>query len=179
MPENIVSQQQSAKHLAARAVMAYRAGFPVALLSVTSSSEGPSGIVCDWKGQRDSFHNDEKLLGRAFAFVYVGSIVDQAITDPISDELRRELVSDMSSALDARQTAVDWGVAKAVTDTNPFAHTGYKLASRLLRTDQPLIESLARELTSQGTIEGEALRKWLDVNGRPVNIDELETSMTY
>jgi len=73
------------------------------------------------EGQRDSFHNDAKLLGRAFAFVYVGSIVDQAISDPISDELRKELVSDMSSALDARQTAVDWGVAKAVTDTNPFA----------------------------------------------------------
>jgi hypothetical protein len=51
-----------------------------------------------------------------------------------------------------RQTAVDWGVAKAVKDTDPLAHIGYKLASRLLRTDQPLIESLARELTSQGTI---------------------------
>jgi hypothetical protein len=177
MPENIASQQQSAKHLAARAVMAYRAGFPVALLSVTSSSERPSGIVYDWKGQRDSFHNDAKLLGRAF--VYVGSIVDQAISDPISDELRKELVSDMSSALDARQTAVDWGVAKAVTDTNPFAHTGYKLASRLLRTDQPLVESLARELTSHGTIEGDALRKWLDANASPLNFDELETSTTY
>jgi hypothetical protein len=179
MPENIASQQQSAKHLAARAVMAYRAGFPVALLSVTRSRERPSGIVCDWKGQRDSFHNDAKLLGRAFAFVYVGSIVDQAISDPISDELRKELVSDMSSALDARQTAVDWGVAKAVTDTNPFAHTGYKLASRLLRTDQPLIESLARELRSQSTIEGDALRKWLDANASPLNFDELETNTTY
>jgi len=179
MPENIASQQQSAKHLAARAVMAYRAGLPVALLSVTGSSEHPSGIVCDWKGQRDSFHNDAKLLGRAFAFVYIGSIVDQAISDPISDELRKELVSDMSSALDARQTAVDWGVAKAVTDTNPFAHTGYKLASRLQRTDQPLIESLARELTSQGTIEGDALRKWLDANASPLNFDELETNTTY
>jgi hypothetical protein len=179
MPENIASQQQSAKHLAARAVMAYRAGFPVAFLSVTSSSERPGGIVCDWKGQRDSFHNDAKLLGRAFAFVYVGSIVDQAISDPISDELRKELVSDMSSALDARQTAVDWGVAKAVTDTNPFAHTGYKLASRLLRTDQPLIESLARELRSQGTIEGDVLRKWLDANASPLNFDELETNTTY
>ena len=179
MPENIASQQQSAKHLAARAVMAYRAGFPVALLSVTRSSERRSGIVCDWKGQRDSFHNDAKLLGRAFAFVYVGSIVDQAISDPISDELRKELLSDMSSALDARQTAVDWGVANAVTDTNPFAHTGYKLASRLLRTDQPLIESLARELGSQGTIEGDALRKWLDANASPLNFDELETSTTY
>src|ERR1700743_1073019 len=104
MPENIASQQQSAKHLAARAVMAYRAGFSVALLSVTSG-ECASGIVCDWKSQRDSFQNDAKLLSRAFAFVYVGSIVDQAISGPLSDELRKELVSDMSSALDARQTA--------------------------------------------------------------------------
>jgi hypothetical protein len=100
-------------------------------------------------------------------------------SDPISDELRKELVSDMSSALDARQTAVDWGVAKAVADTNPFAHTGYKLALRLLRMDQPLIEALARELTSQGTIEGHALRKWLDANASPLNFDELETSTTY
>jgi hypothetical protein len=159
--------------------MAYRAGFPVALLSVTSRSELSSGIVCDWKGQRNSFHDDAKLLARAFAFVYVGSIVDQAFSDPISDELRKELVSDMSSALDARQTAVDWGVANAVTDTNPFAHTGYKLASRLLRTDQSLIESLARELTSQGTIEGDALRKWLDANASPLDFDELETRTTY
>ena len=179
MPENTESQHQSAKHLAARAVMAYRAGFPVALLSVTSSGERPSGIVCDWKGRRDSFHNDEKLLGRAFAFVYIGSIMDQAISDPISHELHKELVSDMSSALEARQTAVDWGVAEAVRDTNPYAHAGYKLASRLLRMDQPLIESLARELTSQGTIEADALKKWLDGNASPLNFDELETSITY
>ena len=179
MPENAASQQQSAKHLAARAVMAYRAGLPVALLSVTSSSEHSSGIVCDWKGQRDSLHDDAKLLARAFAFVYVGSIVDQAIHDPISDELHKELVSDMSSALDARQTAVDWGVSNGVAETDPFAHTGYKLASRLLRTDQPLIESLARELTSQVTIEGDALRKWLDANASPLNFDELETRTTY
>jgi hypothetical protein len=179
MSENIASQQQSARHLAARAVMAYRAGFPVTLLSLTSSNERTSGIVSDWKGLRESFHNDAKLLGRAFAFVYVGSIVDQAISDPISEDLRKELVSDMSSALEARQTAVDWGLAKAVTDTNPFAHTGYKLASRLLRTDQPLIESLARELTSRITIEGDALKKWLDANASPLNFDELETSATY
>lgn len=179
MPENIASEQQSAKHLAARAVMAYRAGFQVELLSVASSSEHRSGIVCDWKGQRDSFHNDVKLLARAFAFVYIGSIVDQAISDPISDELRRELVSDMSSALDARQTAVDWGVAKAVADTNPFAHTGYKLASRFLRVDQALIESLARELTSRGMMEGDVLRKWLGANASPLNFDELENGTTY
>jgi hypothetical protein len=105
--------------------------------------------------------------------------VDQVISDPVSDELRKELIADMSSALDARQTAVDWGVAKAVADTNPFAHTGYKLASRLLRVDQPLIESLARELESQGTMEGDALRKWLNANAIPLNFDELETSTMY
>jgi hypothetical protein len=62
IPESNLSQQQSAKHLAARATFAYRAGFPIALLSVTSSGEHSSGIVCDWKGQRDSLHNDVKLL---------------------------------------------------------------------------------------------------------------------
>ena len=179
MLNTIASQEQSAKHLAARAVMAYRAGFPVALLSVSSSGERPSGIVCDWKGLRDSFSNDEKLLSRAFAFIYIGSIADQAITDPITDDLRKELLSDESSALDARQTAVDWGIAKAVADTNPFAHVGYKLASRLLRHDQPLIEALARELASQGTIEGHALGNWMDANASPLNFDELETSTTY
>jgi hypothetical protein len=56
--------------------------------------------------------------------------VDQAISDPISDDLRKEVISDMSSALDVRQTTVDWNVAKALTDTDPFAHAGYKLASR-------------------------------------------------
>jgi hypothetical protein len=179
MPESLALQKQSAKHLAARAVVAYRAGFPVARLSVTRSSEIPSGIVCDWKSQRGPLQDDAKLLSRAFAFIYVGSIVDQEISDPISDELQKELASDMSNALDVRQTAVDWGVAKAVADTNPFAHNGYKLASRVLRADQQLVESLTRELMSQGTIEGDVLRKWLEANASPLNFDELETNTTY
>ena len=72
-----------------------------------------------------------------------------------------------SSALDARQTAVDRGVAEAVADANPFAHIGYKLASRFLRMEQLLIESLARDSTSQGAIEGDPLRKWLDAQCKP------------
>jgi hypothetical protein len=179
MPETVTSQKQSAKHLAARAIVAYRVGFPVGQLSLARGSEHPGGIVCDWKSQRSLLHDDAKLLSRAFASIYVGSIVDQAINDPISDALHQELAFDMSSALDVRQTAVDWNVVKAVADTNPFAHTGYKLASRLLRTDQPLIESLARELTSQGTMQGDALKKWLDANASPLNFDELETNTTY
>ena len=178
MPENIASQQQSAKHLAARAIIAYRPGFPVSLLSVTSSSEHSSGIVCDWKGQRDSLHNDVKLLARAFAFVYVGSIVDQAISEPISDELRKELVSDMSSALDARTTCGRLGGSQSSDRHQSLC--AYRVQVRLaaLRIDQPLIESLAREFTSQGTIEGDALRKCSDANASPLNFDELETSTT-
>ena len=179
MPASIAPHPQSAKHLAARAVVAYRAGFPVALLSVVGTRQYPSGIVWEWKSQRTLFQDDAKLLRRAFAFVYIGSIVDQAMSDPISDDLRKELESDMSNALELRQTAVDWGLAKAITETDPFAHAGYKLASRLLRRDQSLIESLARELTSRGTIEGDALKTWLDANASPLNFDELETNTTY
>lgn len=175
MPEITTSQKQSAKHLAARAVVAYRVGFPVGRLSVTNSS----GIVYDWKSQRALLHDDEKLLSRAFAFIYIGSIVDQDIGGLISDEVHKELTADMSSALDVRQTAVDWGVAKTVADTNPFAHTGYKLASRLLRTDQSLIESLAHELTSQDTLEGEGLKKWLEANASPLDFSDLETRTTF
>ena len=139
----------------------------------------PAASCATGKASVTRFKMTRSCWDRAFAFVYIGSIMDQAISDPISDQLHKELVSDMSSALDARQTAVDWGVAKAVADTNPFAHTGYKLASRLLRMDLPLIESLARELTSQDTIEGDALKKWLDGNASPLNLDELETITTY
>jgi len=42
-----------------------------------------------------------------------------------------------------------------------------------------VIESLAHELTSQGTIEGDALRTWWDANASPLNFDDLETSTTY
>jgi hypothetical protein len=86
-------------------------------------------------------------------------MLKHSASDPISGESRKSLVSDTSSALEAWQTAIDWGVAKAVAVANPFAHTGYKLVSRLLRIDQPLIESLAHELTSQGTIESDIQRK--------------------
>jgi hypothetical protein len=179
MREITTPQEQSVKHLAARAVVAYRVGFSVSRLSVTNSSECLSGIVCDWKSQRAQLHDDEKLLSRAFAFIYVGSIIDQEISGLISDELHKELTADMSSALDVRQTGVDWGVAKTLADTNPFAHIGYKLASRLLRTDRSLIESLARELASHGTIEGAVLRKWLEANASPLDLDDLETRTTF
>jgi hypothetical protein len=72
---------------------------------------------------------------------------------------------------------IDSGVARAVADANPFANTGYKLASRLLGMNPPLIESLPRELTPQGTIEGD-VQKW-DAGASPLNIDYLDTSTMH
>ena len=44
--------------------------------------------------------------------------------DPIPGELRKSLVFDTSSALEARQTAIDWGVAKAVAVAIPLRIPG-------------------------------------------------------
>jgi hypothetical protein len=167
-------EPQSAIHLAARAVMAYRAGFQIESLSISGGAKMESGIACEWKSVRAGYRNDLKLLNRAFAFVYIGTLIDQEISQPISDNLRKELTSDMSSALDARETAVQWGHASAVKDTNPFAHTGYKLASRLLRADRPLIDALAGELLATETMNRDQLKSWLDSRASPLTLEELE-----
>ena len=87
MDQQTKVQQQNAKHLAARAVMAYRADFPVEVLSVSNDSQ--SGIICDWKRLRASYGNDDKLIRRAFAFVYIGTIIDRGATEPISESLQK------------------------------------------------------------------------------------------
>ena len=179
MPDTTDTPGQNARHLAARAVMAYRAGFPVEIISIPGESGSESGIVSDWKKLRDSYGGDEKLLRRGFAFIYIGTIIDQNATEPISNSLRKELVSDMSSALYARETAVQWGLAHSMTETNPFAHTGYKLASRLLRADQTFIDALAAELCVTPTLRGEQLKTWCDSHANPLVLEELERTTTF
>jgi hypothetical protein len=105
-------------------------------------------------------------------------MLKHSASDPMWGELRKSLVSDMSSALDAADCG-RLGRRQTSDRHPPFAHTGYKLASRLLRIDRPLIESLARKLVSQYTIDGDALTKWLDANASLLTFDELETSTTY
>jgi hypothetical protein len=172
-------QQQNARHLAARAVMAYRADFPVEALSIATKDGSRSGIVCDWKQLRTAYADDSKLLRRGFAFIYTGTIIDQEAVAPASEELRKEVLADQSSALEARQVAVTWGLAGAVTETDPFAHGGYKLASRLLRNDRSLIETFVHELCAAETMSGEQLRSWFDSHADPLVLDELERSVTF
>jgi hypothetical protein len=178
MPTSEHREPQSASHLAARAVMAYRAGFPIDALSIARTVPN-SGIVCDWKQSRAADVKDEKLLHRAFAFIYIGTIIDQEVTQPISEDLRKELASDMSKALDARETAVQWGLVREVGETNPFAHVGYKLASRVLRADRAIIDALANELLAVETMDRDQLKSWLDTHAKPIPFDELERSWSF
>jgi hypothetical protein len=171
-------EPQNASHLAARAVMAYRSGFLIDALSIGEAASA-SGIVCDWKASRGAVVTDEKLLHRAFAFIYIGTILDQEATEPMSEALRKELANDMSNALDARETAVKWGLARDVNETNPFAHVGYKLASRVLRIDRPLIDALTNELLAVGKMDCAQLKAWLDGHALPLAFDELERSWSY
>jgi hypothetical protein len=179
MQTNEDTASQSARHLAARAVMAYRAGFPIDGISLSASVAAQSGIVCDWKQLRAQHSNDMKLLQRAFAFIFIGTIIDQELIQPISEDLRKTLDAEISSAFEARETAVEWGLASNVGETNPFAHTGYKLASRVLKTDRAFIDALTNELSARKTMNHDQLRVWLDHNASPIEFDELERSWGF
>jgi hypothetical protein len=179
MNEKKTEASQDAKHLAARAVMAYRAAFPIQRVSLSSPNGNETGIVCDWKQVRSTGISDDTLLRRGFAFVYIGSIMDQGTSQEISEDLRKELSADMLDAIEARHTAVEWGLVSSVNDSNPFAHSGYKLASRLLRTDRGLVEELAIVLNTERDIDGPRIVLWLDERADELSLEELEKLITY
>ena len=106
---DIDQHKQIARHLAARALVALRANFRVERIVVVDGGEQTSGITCDWTQAREPYRNDMKLIQRGFAFVYVGTIVDQKQTEPLSESISKQLNSDMTSAQEAREAAVQWG----------------------------------------------------------------------
>ena len=179
MKGKVEEHRQDARHLAARAVMAYRAGFPIETLTIAEQAGSRSGIICNWKQLRGTCQSDEKLLLRGFAYVFIGTIIDQDSGEPMSDGLRKELVSDMSSAAEARETTVQWHLAPNLSETNSFAHAGYKLASRVLRNDGSLIELLADELSASETMNGEQLNSWFEKHASRLVLDELEASWLF
>src|ERR1700743_2576367 len=102
-------RDKTAKHLAGRAIMAMRAGFPIVSLTVHTGSAAESGIVCDWKQCRAEYSDDVTLIRRAFAFVYIGTILDQADESGIPEELLSEIKADQSQSQDIRETAAQRG----------------------------------------------------------------------
>ena len=175
------SQQRShkARHLAAHAIVALRAGFRVERIELKTASTSQSGVTCDWKQSRAVYHDDEKLIHRSFAMVFIGGIVDQEKLQSLPDELQGEMKADMAAAEDCRETAVAWNLAESVQETNPFARIGYKLASRLLKKDRALIDDLATYLAEKESLDEASLQTWFQENAVPYSLDELETTNTY
>jgi hypothetical protein len=170
---------QTAKHLAARAIVALRVGFRVEQIALGESEGLASGIKCDWKCAKGSCEDDATLICRGFAFVYVGSLIDQKTAQAISEDIRKELNADMVSVQEAREAAVEWGIVPSVMDTNPFAHLGYKLASRIIRADAALIDKLAAELLEKKVIAEKDLLVWFKDNASPCSLEEMEQSITF
>ena len=63
----------------------------------------------------------------ASLFAYIGSIIVQDAGEPISDSLLEKLIADMTSALEARQIAVQWGSSPQST-----IRTGFRVAGTSL-----------------------------------------------
>ena len=85
----------------------------------------------------------------------------------------------MMSVQEAREAAVEWGLVPSVMDTNPFAHLGYKLASRIIRADASLIDQLAAELHEKKVIDEKDLLAWFKDNASPRSLEEMEQSITF
>ncbi|HEY4355876.1 MAG TPA: hypothetical protein VGN16_09025 [Acidobacteriaceae bacterium] len=166
---------QAAEHLASRADIALRAGLRVECLSL----EAPEGIVCDWRQARGSMGDDLRLIHYGFAFVLAGTILDKQQTGAISDELRKQLSADRTHTREARETAVEWGLASDIEETNPFARTGYKLASRFLHHDSAVIDQLAHALLARKTMMEDELKAWFADHAELLALAEVEQSILY
>lgn len=176
---DIDQDKQIARHLAARAIVAMRANFRVERIVVGDEDEQTSGITCDWMQAREPYQDDMKLIRRGFAFVYVGTIIDQTQTEPMSDSIAKRMNSDMIGTQEAREAAVQWGLVPSLKDTNPFAHVGYKFASQLVRADDVAIDRLADYLLAERSLDEQQLRVWFERHASPVLLEELEQSITY
>jgi len=171
-------QMHTARYLAAHAIFALRAGFPVKQIELEAPSR-EHGFVCDWKQVREAYGDDTKLIHRSFALAYIGGLIDQGSDIDPSEDLRAEMKADMEASEDSRETAVAWHLVGSIKETTSFAHVGYKLASRLLRKDKLLIDRLAVFLTDKRSLDEKSLLQWFQENASPYALDELETTNTY
>ena len=172
-------RSRTARHLAAHTVVALRAGFRVERVALDAISSVHGGVTCDWKQAREAYGDDAKLIHRSFALVYVGGLMEQEHLENLSEEFRAEMKADMAASEDSRETAVAWNLAASVQDTNAFARIGYKLASRLIKKDGPVIERLSILLTERGSLDEASLMEWFQKNASQYSLEELEQTNTY
>jgi hypothetical protein len=68
--------------------------------------------------------------------------------------------ADMAASEDSRETAVAWSLVASIQDINAFVRIGYKLASRLIKKDGPVIEKLSVLLAERGFLDEASLMEW-------------------
>jgi hypothetical protein len=153
-----------ARHLAARVIMALRAGFKVQSVSIDCFDSALKAVVCDWKAERKTYANDGRLVQRAFAFIYIGTIIDQRSSDEPSDAIRVQVDDDMLSAQEVREAAVEWRLVPSIADTNPYLHQGYKLAN---------------QLAASRVMKQIALETWFASHAKPLSLETLEDSSRF
>jgi hypothetical protein len=168
-----------ARHLAAHTVAALRARFRVEFVSLDGIDETRSGVSCDWRQARSAYNDDTKLVVRCFALAYIGGLIDEDKSNDFSGLHRLEVKSDMAFSESLREVAVAWGLAPSIQDTNPFAHSGYKLASRLIKRDQAVIELLAAVLMEEISIDESELLAWFEENAPAYPLEDLEKTNTF
>jgi hypothetical protein len=177
--DNTQSEHRLARHLAAHAVAALRAQFRVEEITLRGISETQSGVRTDWRQARKAYNDDRKLLIRGFTLAYIGGLTNEGGSNELSELHRLEVKSDMNSSELLREAAAEWGIVPSIQDTNPFAHSGYKLASRLLKRDRAVIDKLEAFLLERTTIDESTLNRWFHDNAPSYLLEELEQSDTY
>lgn len=77
-------------------------------------------------------------------------------------ERLNELPSDVGMIQDIRTTAVDWAVAKHVSETATLSKRGMELAAAIILENEDLVASLADELLVHGELNEDAIQAWFE-----------------
>jgi hypothetical protein len=153
--------QKSAEHEAAHAIIALRLGLPIQEIALFDKGEHEGGVVCNWKQARGS-RADRELVIAAFALAYAGAVIDLKYKGKGKDlqDVLNALPTDAARIKEARNTAIEWRIARTQRDTDQFTTAGFELALRLVPESWPFIVDLAEMLMEYESIDGDTLRNW-------------------
>lgn len=163
-PEHLADAAEhelTAEHEAAHVLVALSCGFRVHRIALHTSAIQLGAAHIEWKASRGTMRDDE-LLEKAFAVAYAGSIIEMNRSSKGIGETLNELPSDVGMIQDIRTTAVDWAVAKNVSETATLSKRGMELAAAIILENEDLVASLADELLVHGELNEDAIEAWFE-----------------
>lgn len=153
-------EEDTSEHEAAHAIVALRSRFRVHYIALERNGDRKGGVQCDWKASRQQYANDYEIVKRAFALAYAGCIIDMGKQKRSLSEVLDSLPTDVKQVEDVRQTAVDWQVVSAISETKQLSEEGFALAEQLLEENRDLIAGLTDELLDLRVMDEQALLLW-------------------